>query len=313
MRGPSMNAKLIASDIRSVLENAERLAGRPVLLSARDILDRMSWREQLLAECADPRSSERTVHAAVAAITRTLITELRHDVHFDVTATPTAGSSGVEPTGGRALGQMTAVYGLVSSRRPGPSAARPPAVIPLGTGGAEVSRTRRDEPAPAPPPQREGEGWRLMRKLFTVVQFSSKQPEATAATSDSPASRTYNKGAVLIIDDDRDTRAAASELLADLGYWPMTMRNGLEALEYLRLGGKPVAILVDLYMPLMDGAAFCAACDADPRLKKIPRILISAHPGDSSSATLKRVASVLPKPLSGDVLEETLRPFALQP
>ena len=310
-----MNAKLIASDIRSVLENAERLAGRPVLLSAREILERMSWRDQLLAECTDPRSTERTAHAAVAVITRMLITELRQEVHFDVTAAQPVSSSGLEATGGRANGQMTAVYGLVSSRRPGSSAARPPPVIPLGPGGAEVSSVRR-EAAPVsapPPPEPDGDGWRLVRKLFTVVQFAKKQPGAAAVKADSPANRTYNKGAVLVIDDDRDTRAAASELLADLGYWPMTMRNGLEALEYLRLGGKPVAILVDLYMPLMDGAAFCAACDADPRLQKIPRILVSAHPKDASSATYKRVATVLPKPLSGAVLEETLRPFAIQP
>ena len=134
-----------------------------------------------------------------------------------------------------------------------------------------------------------------------MIQF------ATASAKRSKGCRTYEKGAVLVIDDDLDTRAACSELLADLGFWPMTMRNGLEALEYLRLGAKPMAVLVDLYMPLMDGETFCAACDADPRLAKIPRVLMSANPEGQTRSAVCRVQVFLPKPVSSAALEQFLR------
>ena len=119
--------------------------------------------------------------------------------------------------------------------------------------------------------------------------------------------RSMDKGLVLVIDDDLDTRAAASELLADMDYWPVTMRNGLEALEYLRKGVEPVAMLIDLYMPLMDGEAFCEAVDKDPRLARIPRYLISANPDAETRQKFCRVAGFLKKPLDGRLLELTLR------
>lgn len=78
----------------------------------------------------------------------------------------------------------------------------------------------------------------------------------------------------------------------------MTMRNGLEALEYLRLGGRPAAILVDLHMPLMDGESFCVACDADPRLGKIPRLLISANPEGERRSSVCGARGFLRKPVT---------------
>ena len=129
---------------------------------------------------------------------------------------------------------------------------------------------------------------------------------ATATALRSRANRSYDRGAVLVIDDDLDTRAATSELLADMGYWPMTMRNGLEALEFLRLGGKPAAILIDLHMPLMDGEAFCAACDADPRLGKIPRLLISANPDAERRSSVCGARGFLRKPVTEAMLYRAL-------
>ena len=133
-----------------------------------------------------------------------------------------------------------------------------------------------------------------------------RRPSGTSPPLSDRAPGTYDRGAVLLVDDDLDTRASVSELLSDLGYWPMTMRNGLEALEYLRLGGRPAAMLIDLYMPLMDGEAFCAACDADERLVQIPRILISANPEASRRTAVCRATAFLSKPVSEADLELVL-------
>ncbi len=133
-----------------------------------------------------------------------------------------------------------------------------------------------------------------------------------AATESKPTriKRSMDKGLVLVIDDDLDTRAAASELLADMDYWPVTMRNGLEALNYLRRGVEPVAILIDYYMPLMDGESFCQALDEDPRLQKIPRILISANRDADHRQRFCGAMAFLQKPIEGSALEQTLRQAA---
>ena len=142
--------------------------------------------------------------------------------------------------------------------------------------------------------------------LLQVRSDLVRQPSGSPPRNDRAAA-TYDRGAVLVVDDDFDTRASVSELPYDLGYWPMTMRNGLEALEYLRLGGRPAAMLIDLYMPLMDGEAFCAACDADERLVQIPRILISANPDASRRTAVCRATAFLSKPVSEADLELVLR------
>ena len=128
---------------------------------------------------------------------------------------------------------------------------------------------------------------------------------ATAPTNPK-LKRTLDKGLVLLVDDDLETRASASELLADMNFWPITTRNGLEALELLRRGVKPMAVLVDLYMPLMDGEAFCEALDGMPDLDAVPRFLISADRTGERRASRCKATGFLHKPLSGKELEQAL-------
>ena len=144
----------------------------------------------------------------------------------------------------------------------------------------------------------------LPEQVYTVY---SPPMTPVAEAKPSRVKRAMDKGLILVIDDDLDTRAAASELLADMDYWPVTTRNGLEALEYLRKGVQPIAILIDLYMPLMDGESFCQALDQDPRLAKIPRILISANRSAEQRMKMCGAAGFLPKPISGTALEAALR------
>lgn len=79
--------------------------------------------------------------------------------------------------------------------------------------------------------------------------------------------------AILVVDDNWETRQALFRLLASEGYPTVSCRNGREALDYLRGGGKASLIILDLLMDEMSGPAFLAARAGDPDLGRIPVIV----------------------------------------
>jgi CheY-like chemotaxis protein len=84
------------------------------------------------------------------------------------------------------------------------------------------------------------------------------------------------KPLVMVVDDDDDIRETLAGLLEDEGYEATAVANGREALDALQGGMAPRVILLDLMMPVMDGAEFRRAQLADPRLVSIPVVLITA-------------------------------------
>jgi CheY-like chemotaxis protein len=107
---------------------------------------------------------------------------------------------------------------------------------------------------------------------------------------------------ILVIDDDLDTRASLFDLLEDGGYFVVTARNGLEALEMLRGGVRPAAMLIDYYMPLMDGEVFCGECDSSAELAGIPRVIVSANRAVRERAERCRARAFLAKPIREEEL-----------
>jgi CheY-like chemotaxis protein len=83
-------------------------------------------------------------------------------------------------------------------------------------------------------------------------------------------------GPVLIVEDNAESRELLSRILAIRGHESVTASDGLEALAYLRGGGLPSVIVLDMRMPNMDGSAFLRAMKADPRWSSIPVIIYSA-------------------------------------
>ena len=81
---------------------------------------------------------------------------------------------------------------------------------------------------------------------------------------------------VLIIDDDLPVRTALKELFETEGYAVALAANGRAALNHLRKGLRPCAILLDLMMPVMDGWDFRNEQLADPALKDLPVVILTA-------------------------------------
>lgn len=81
---------------------------------------------------------------------------------------------------------------------------------------------------------------------------------------------------VLVVEDDEDAREAMVALLQMKGYDVAGAGNGREALDYLDQAPPPDLIILDLWMPVMDGWQFRSAQIRNPRLAHIPVIVVTA-------------------------------------
>jgi CheY-like chemotaxis protein len=93
-------------------------------------------------------------------------------------------------------------------------------------------------------------------------------------------------GPVLIVDDNDETRTLLAQILAIRGYEAVGATDGLDALAWLRGGGRPSVIVLDMRMPNMDGSALQRALKADARWAAIPVIVYSAFPPEQPGNAL---------------------------
>ena len=81
---------------------------------------------------------------------------------------------------------------------------------------------------------------------------------------------------VLVVDDDDDVREITQLSLETIAGWRVrAARSGEEALRLLR-EDLPEAVLLDVMMPGMDGPATFRAMQADPSLREVPVVLLTA-------------------------------------
>ncbi len=80
---------------------------------------------------------------------------------------------------------------------------------------------------------------------------------------------------VLIVDDERMNIDLLVEILSP-DYDTMVAKSGEQALRQLQAGLLPDLVLLDVMMPGIDGYEVCRRLKADPGLKEIPVIFITA-------------------------------------
>src|ERR1051326_5340748 len=104
---------------------------------------------------------------------------------------------------------------------------------------------------------------------------------------------------VMIIDDDDDTLEPLRLIFTQLGYRPVLAKNGKDALRRLHSdgGGLPCIIILDLRMPEMNGWEFRAAQRADPSIREIPVIVVTADVPAGRRAVSEGAAVCIPKPV----------------
>jgi CheY-like chemotaxis protein len=144
----------------------------------------------------------------------------------------------------------------------------------------------------------------LQAERFT----SDRMLKAAPVVASSPVAEQPVDGAekptILVVEDDFDTRNAACAVLAVSGFNALPVENGKEGLDLLsKLDENPSLILLDLWMPIMDGWSFYEHVMRDRKLRSIPVIVLTAYDREVDVGSLKW----LRKPIGMDTLIEAVR------
>lgn len=119
--------------------------------------------------------------------------------------------------------------------------------------------------------------------------FQSSLTSSTRTQSSRPT--------VLVIDDDRDSREMICTWLERHGYAAVPAGDGHEALRRMDDTSSLSLILLDLMMPGMSGWQFRATQRNHPRFRRVPIVVMTAHPNPAGEAEWLDPEDVLVKPL----------------
>jgi CheY-like chemotaxis protein len=113
---------------------------------------------------------------------------------------------------------------------------------------------------------------------------------------------------VLVVEDDTDIRDGVIAFLELKGHRAVAAADGPEALRMIAEGLRPSAVILDLFMPSMDGWEFTQLLKGS-QAGDVPIIVVSAHPAVSRSTASLGVAAALEKPIDPAVLEKVVRRY----
>jgi CheY-like chemotaxis protein len=97
---------------------------------------------------------------------------------------------------------------------------------------------------------------------------------------------------IVVVEDDDGIRETMAALLEDEGFRVVQAENGEQGLAALRRHPGACLVLLDLWMPVMNGWQMMEAVRAEPSLASLPVVVISAAgevpPPEGAVAFLKK-------------------------
>lgn len=120
---------------------------------------------------------------------------------------------------------------------------------------------------------------------------------------------------ILIVEDDDGLREILEIVLKQEGFVVDTCPDGKQAEEYLEIAKKEkralAMVILDLNMPIIDGWQLSKWLDADPELRNIPVVVISATEEHGEAAKRLHADAYLVKPFTTDEILGVVSLFSL--
>ena len=115
---------------------------------------------------------------------------------------------------------------------------------------------------------------------------------------------------ILVIDDDATARELVESHLRQAGFAVVTAAGGAEGLNQAKKV-RPLAIVLDILMPEIDGWTVLAALRGDPSLSDIP-VVIASIVDEQRRGMALGAAGYLSKPIDGDRLIELVQHYQVR-
>ena len=115
---------------------------------------------------------------------------------------------------------------------------------------------------------------------------------------------------VLLIEDNRPSRELMSYLLNAFGHMTLEARDGVDGLEAIRRE-RPDLVLCDIDLPRLDGYALAGRVKADPEIRHIPLVAVTALAmvGDRDRALRAGFDGYIAKPIEPETFVPEIERF----
>jgi len=126
--------------------------------------------------------------------------------------------------------------------------------------------------------------------------------------NEAPMPTTVPMPRIVVADDSLSVRRALEQLMQDAGFAVDTVRDGVEALDAIRTN-SPVAVLLDLEMPRLNGLDVTRYLRHQPDTERMPVIMITSRATDKYRAMAEEagVTQFMGKPFDEDELVSAVR------
>ena len=115
----------------------------------------------------------------------------------------------------------------------------------------------------------------------------------------------HSKARVLLVEDDRSVRRYLEVTLQRSGYEVLTAEDGLEGMK-LALSTEIDAVITDAIMPHLSGQQLARFVRDNPRLARIPIVLLTGLENKESTGPGELIDAFLYKPVKADELVSCL-------
>jgi CheY-like chemotaxis protein len=113
---------------------------------------------------------------------------------------------------------------------------------------------------------------------------------------------------ILIIDDDADILLVLASVVEDAGYQVTAIDRG-DYLEQIDAGALPDLILLDMLLSGQDGRQIARRLKGQAATRRIPIVMLSAHPDAQREALEAGADAFLAKPFDVDALLATIAAY----
>lgn len=150
----------------------------------------------------------------------------------------------------------------------------------------------------------------MLQLMFDVPFLASLARPVFGVFSHVGRGSAYRVPRILVCDDSKSVREAASRVLVDAGYHTVVAADGWEAWNALHADEFDL-LLTDLEMPRMSGYELVQEVKQDSMLQEIPIVVLSSRTGETSRERVRAAGAecFVSKPIKPMVLLKAIREF----